>query len=146
MRLKISEIIIITRDDLTVVTFYVYLLNHRAGPGLKKGKVRVFHDLCPEYGAVAVVGLGKPGLGYNEQEEIHEDRESVRIAAAAGCRSLQDVEKTEIWVEGLGNPEAAAEGATLGLWLYQENKKQANQKKMPLVHCLELEILGAVVL
>ncbi|KAG8306625.1 bleomycin hydrolase [Homalodisca vitripennis] len=109
-----------------------------AGPGLKKGKVRVFHDLCPEYGAVAVVGLGKPGLGYNEQEEIHEDRESVRIAAAAGCRSLQDVEKTEIWVEGLGNPEAAAEGATLGLWLYQENKKQANQKKMPLVHCLEL--------
>lgn len=55
---------------------------YRAGPGLKKGKVRVFHDLCPEFGAVAVVGLGKPGLGYNQLEEIHEDRENVRTAAA----------------------------------------------------------------
>lgn len=42
----------------------------------------MFHDICEEYGAVALVGLGKSGLGYNEHEEIHEDRENVRIAAA----------------------------------------------------------------
>lgn len=58
------------------------LFFNSSGPGLKRGKVRVFHDLCPEYNTIAVVGLGKQELGYNEQEEIYEDREAVRIAAA----------------------------------------------------------------
>lgn len=52
----------------------------------------------------------------------------------AGCSSLQDLERTDIWVEGLGYPEAAAEGATLGLWQYQEHKNPTKRKKIPLVH------------
>lgn len=48
----------------------------------------MFHDICDEFGAVAVVGLGKSGLGYNEQEEIHEDKENVRIAAAGECETI----------------------------------------------------------
>lgn len=46
------------------------------------------------------------------------------------------MEKTEIWVEGLGDAEAAGEGATLGIWLYQGNKSSAKQKAAPLLHCL----------
>lgn len=53
--------------------------------GLKKGKARVFYNLTPDYEAVAVVGLGKKGQGYNELEEIYENKESVRIAAAGKC-------------------------------------------------------------
>lgn len=35
-----------------------------------------------DYAGVAVVGLGKQGLGINKLEEIHEGKESVRAAAA----------------------------------------------------------------
>ncbi|XP_059482769.1 cytosol aminopeptidase-like isoform X3 [Neocloeon triangulifer] len=64
-----------------------------SGPVLKKGKTRVFFGL-PGYSAVAVAGLGKKGLGYNDQENIN---------------------------EGL---EAAAEGANLGVWKYQGPKSK----------------------
>lgn len=35
-----------------------------------------------DYSGVAVVSLGKHGLGINKLEEIHEGKESVRAAAA----------------------------------------------------------------
>lgn len=35
-----------------------------------------------DYSGVAVVSLGKQGLGINKLEEIHEGKESVRAAAA----------------------------------------------------------------
>uniref|UniRef100_A0A1B6BYN6 Cytosol aminopeptidase n=1 Tax=Clastoptera arizonana TaxID=38151 RepID=A0A1B6BYN6_9HEMI len=107
------------------------LTKHLQVSGLKKGKSRVFYNLTPEYEAIAVVGLGKREQGYNELEEIEESRESVRIAAAAGCRKLQDIDVREIYVEHLGDPEAAAEGAILGPWVYQENKMKEKQKQIP---------------
>jgi hypothetical protein len=54
-----------------------------------------------------------------------------------GCRKLQEVGVTKILLEGMGKPEAAAEGATLGLWLYQEFKNKIKQKKAP-----QLEFYG----
>lgn len=100
--------------------------------GVRKGKARVFYNVSPEFKAVSVVGLGDGCLGYNELEEIHEGKETVRTAAAVGCRSLEDV--TDVYVEDLGDAEAAAEGATLGIWKYQENKNKEKQTKIPAVH------------
>jgi hypothetical protein len=52
-----------------------------SGPNLKKGKSRLFFGL-PGYSAVAVSGLGKKGLGYNEQEDINDALEAIRTAAS----------------------------------------------------------------
>lgn len=50
---------------------------------------------------------------------------------------MQEVGVTKVLLEGMGNPEAAAEGATLGLWLYQRFKNKEKQKKAP-----EVELYG----
>lgn len=58
-------------------------LRYRAGPKIPKGHTRVFWGLDEtDYSGVAVVSLGKQGLGINKLEEIHEGKESVRAAAA----------------------------------------------------------------
>jgi hypothetical protein len=46
---------------------------------------------------------------------------------------LREVGVTKLLLEGMGHPEAAAEGATLGLWLFQEFKNKNKQKKIPQV-------------
>lgn len=56
----------------------------------------------------------------------------------AGCRKLQDIDVSEIFVEDLGDSEAAAEGAILGPWVYQESKKKEKQKKIPQVQGYKL--------
>lgn len=50
---------------------------------------------------------------------------------------LREVGVTKILLEGMGHPEAAAEGATLGLWLFQEFKNKDKQKKV-----LQVELYG----
>lgn len=57
--------------------------------------------------------------------------------STVGCKKLQEAGVTKILLEGMGKPEAAAEGATLGLWLYQEFKNKMKQKKIP-----QLEFYG----
>ncbi|XP_012220482.1 cytosol aminopeptidase [Linepithema humile] len=103
-----------------------------AGPKIPKGHARVFWGLDEtDYSGVAVVGLGKQGLVINKLEEIHEGKENVRAAAAAGCRALDDVEIKDIKLETLGDAEAAAEGAGLSTWLYQGYKNEEKRKKLP---------------
>ncbi|XP_069679647.1 cytosol aminopeptidase-like [Periplaneta americana] len=107
--------------------------------GVKVGKGQLFYNLDPQFPVVSVVGLGKEGTGYNEQENIHEGRENARIAASVGCRQLRDIGITNIVLEGLGHPEAAAEGATLGVWQYEEFKNEKKQMKIPQLELLENE-------
>jgi cytosol aminopeptidase len=54
----------------------------------------------------------------------------LNIFTTVGCRSLQEVEVTNISVDSLGNAEAAAEGATLGIWKYQ-GPKSKKPKALP---------------
>lgn len=44
------------------------------------------------------------------------------------CRALNDINVSEIAVENLGDSEAAAEGATLGVWCFQEFKEDKKKK------------------
>ncbi|KAG7200871.1 hypothetical protein KM043_003234 [Ampulex compressa] len=105
-----------------------------AGPKIPKGRGRIFWGLDEkDFTAVAVVGLGKENQGVNPLEELHEGKESVRTAAAAGCRALNSVDVGEIEVEPLGDAEAAAEGATLSTWFYQGLKNPEKRKKLPKV-------------
>ncbi|XP_012288936.1 cytosol aminopeptidase isoform X2 [Orussus abietinus] len=103
-----------------------------AGPKINKADTRIFWGLDDaDYAAVAVVGLGKHNLGVNDLEEVHEGKENIRTAAAAGCRALDSVEIKKIDLEPLGDAEAAAEGAGLGLWFFQEFKRKEKQKVLP---------------
>ncbi|XP_076759280.1 cytosol aminopeptidase-like [Xylocopa sonorina] len=105
-----------------------------AGPKIPKGHARVFWGLDEkDYVGVAVVGLGKRHCGINQLEEIHEGKENIRIAAAAGCRALDAVEIKDIHLETLGDAEAAAEGAALSTWFYQGMKNEEKQKTFPKV-------------
>lgn len=49
---------------------------------MKKGKGQVFYKLGSQFPVIAVVGLGKEGAGYNEEEDIDEGQENVRIGSA----------------------------------------------------------------
>lgn len=49
---------------------------------MKKGKGHVFYHLGSQFPVIAVVGLGKNGCSYNEEEDIDEGQENVRIAAS----------------------------------------------------------------
>lgn len=52
----------------------------RSGVSKKIGDSRLFYGLHADYPSVAVVSLGKKDVGYNEQEELDEGRENIRVA------------------------------------------------------------------
>lgn len=83
--------------------------------------------------AIAVVGLGKECLGYNSAEEIDEGKEAIRSGAGLGCKELMQLKPNKIYIETLGNAEAAAEGAALAVWVYQELKKRKNRVLIPTI-------------
>ncbi|KAF5301517.1 hypothetical protein FQR65_LT08820 [Abscondita terminalis] len=115
------QILISLNVPFSVLT---YLLAIKVDGHIKAGKTFVFWDLDSKHTAVGLVGLGKKNKGVNSLECIDEDKEAIRIAAAAGCRALQDVGISTIEVDDMDDAEAAAEGSTLGLWKFQECKSK----------------------
>ncbi|XP_070804334.1 cytosol aminopeptidase [Pituophis catenifer annectens] len=107
-----------------------------SGPPLKKGKTRIFHGLHQAFPNVVVVGLGKKAMGMNIDENWNEDKENIRAAVAAGCRQLQDLELPCVEVDPCGDAQAAAEGAALSIFEYEELK----QKKKP---TLQIQLHGS---
>lgn len=95
------------------------------------GEVRMFFGLSEEFAAVSVVGLGKECAGYDSFEQMDEGKESIRIAAAAGAVALQKLPIHKLSIESFGHAESAAEGAALGVWLYQEKKTKKTQLNIP---------------
>uniref|UniRef100_A0A480MHS5 Cytosol aminopeptidase n=1 Tax=Sus scrofa TaxID=9823 RepID=A0A480MHS5_PIG len=95
-----------------------------SGPPLKAGKTRTFYGLHEDFSSVVVVGLGKKGAGVDDQENWHEGKENIRAAVAAGCRQIQDLEIPSVEVDPCGDAQAAAEGAVLGLYEYDELKQK----------------------
>ncbi|XP_067001041.1 cytosol aminopeptidase-like [Anabrus simplex] len=111
----------------------------KEGKGLRLGKATLFENLDGEFNTVAVVGLGPEGVGYNELENLDENKENTRIASGAGVRRLQTQGVEHVYVEKLGCPEAAAEGAALASWRYQENKNKEHQEPIPTLHVYSAE-------
>lgn len=58
-------------------------------------------------------------------------KEAIRIASACGCKALQQFNFERVYVESFGHAESAAEGAALGVWLYQENRRPHNRVHVP---------------
>ncbi|KAM4053850.1 cytosol aminopeptidase [Anomaloglossus baeobatrachus] len=104
----------------------------RSGPALKKGKTRMFYGLHEDFPSVVMVGLGKQSAGVHQQELWNESKENIRAAVSVGCRQMQDLEIAHVDVDPCGDAQAAAEGAVLGLYEYDElkakKKKQVSTK------------------
>ncbi|XP_049276314.1 cytosol aminopeptidase isoform X3 [Rhipicephalus sanguineus] len=94
----------------------------------KKGETRIFYGLDEKYPITSVVHLGPRQAEVRELEECDEAAESVRIAVAAGVRSLRSIGATAIDVDPCANAEAAAEGCTLALHVFEELKKKESRK------------------
>ena len=88
----------------------------------KIGECRLIYNIEPNFSVVAICGLGEKCLGYDSHEQLDEGKEAVRIAAAVGCKALQELEINKIYVESFGHTEASAEGASMGIWVFQVSK------------------------
>lgn len=95
------------------------------------GKGLLFSGFEGEYKAVAVVGAGRHGAAYNENEELDEGMENVRVAAGTGARALQLQGMYEVHVDAFDYPEQAAEGAALAVWRFNANKRKKNRLHTP---------------
>ncbi|ELW46982.1 Cytosol aminopeptidase, partial [Tupaia chinensis] len=110
-----------------------------SGPPLKAGKTRTFYGLhqtvfgegqglmcvCgQDFPSVVLVGLGQKAAGVDELENWHEGKENIRAAVAAGCRQAQELELPSVEVDPCGDAQAAAEGAVLGLYEYDDLKQK----------------------
>ncbi|XP_037545869.1 cytosol aminopeptidase [Nematolebias whitei] len=109
-------------------------LLHVAGPGLKKGKGRIFYGIHQDFPCVAVVGLGKNTTGVCEFENWDTRKENIRQAVSAGCLLLQELEVNCIEVDGCGDAQSAAEGAALGLFRYDQLKSKKKTKVTTQLH------------
>uniref|UniRef100_T1IDF3 Cytosol aminopeptidase n=1 Tax=Rhodnius prolixus TaxID=13249 RepID=T1IDF3_RHOPR len=91
------------------------------------GRVQIFGNLGDEFYLVAASALGHESATMNPKEQLDECRENIRIAAGTGAMQLQSQGISHIFVEGFSNAEAAAEGASLAIWRYQDWKAKENQ-------------------
>lgn len=100
------------------------------------GEVRVFYDLDPHFAYVAVAGLGSECLAYNVTEKLDESKEAIRVAAGVGAKALHHLHPQSIHVESFGNAEAAAEGASLSIWEFDEYRRKPPPPiiKTPVLH------------
>ncbi|XP_004065994.4 cytosol aminopeptidase [Oryzias latipes] len=99
-----------------------------SGPKLKKGKSRIFYGIHKDFPCVAVVGLGKNDAGVCGAENWDTSKESIRQGMAAGCQLLQELELNSVEVDGCGDAQSAAEGATLGLFHFDQLKSKKKTK------------------
>lgn len=95
------------------------------------GETRIFYDLEPSYAFVAVAGLGSECLTFNIAEKLDESKDAIRTAAGAGTAALARLRPKQIDVESFGDAEAAAEGAVLSLWHFDEYRTVKLHKLRP---------------
>ena len=94
----------------------------------KVGKSRLFYNIDKEYPVIAAVSIGKKQIKQDDLECVNEKKEKLRQAAAAGVRSLRDIDVTNIHVDPCNDAKAMAEGASLSKFVFdylkQKDKKQ----------------------
>ncbi|XP_055908464.1 cytosol aminopeptidase-like [Eupeodes corollae] len=95
------------------------------------GKGKVFQNVDPEFHSVAIIGLGPEGAEYDSEEVIEEGMENARICAGIGARELQLLGCTEVHVDAMEYPEQVAEGASISVYRYQDNKKKKKRMIIP---------------
>ncbi|CDW53284.1 cytosol aminopeptidase [Trichuris trichiura] len=96
---------------------------------IKTGHARLLCGLNEKYSFVAAVGLGKMGQGWEESEQLNQGRENVRNAISAAVVALREAGVTEAFIDPCGFADAAAEGAFLGSFAFDELKSKPEDRK-----------------
>ncbi|KAK9500510.1 hypothetical protein O3M35_001762 [Rhynocoris fuscipes] len=128
--------IIFTRTALNYDKFSCLKLSESlraAGPLPALGEVRLCYNLEPTFPIVAVAGLGNQCYGYNRMEKRDEAKEAIRVAVGTAARAVHELNVSRIYMESFGNSEAAAEGAVLSLWIYQDLKHRSHKIRIPYI-------------
>lgn len=99
------------------------------GP-IDSGRTRVFYDVG-RYSAIAVSGLGDTNPKYDPNEGLNQKKENARLGAANGVKALIDLKMDAIEVEDFEEAQAAAEGAYLAAYKFQEFKDKEKRTKIP---------------
>ncbi|XP_059617418.1 cytosol aminopeptidase-like [Phlebotomus argentipes] len=107
----------------------------RCGLKGKSGEVKVLNGLSGDFYSVAIVGLGTKEVGFSVPESLDMGLENVRVAAALGALKLRDDCVAEISLDPMGHPEEVAEGATLALWEYQDNRRVEDRQRAVALEC-----------
>ena len=92
------------------------------GPGEARYIGPVHPDLSPH---VIMVGVDRDQG--DVEENVDTVRESVRSAAGAGVKLAAGLKVKKVELDDLGDGEAAAEGATLSNWEYQQFKQKKKE-------------------
>ncbi|KAL1122430.1 hypothetical protein AAG570_002761, partial [Ranatra chinensis] len=112
------------------------------GADIRLGRAEVYTNVHIDFACVAVTGLGPEGEGIDSLESLDKCKENIRIAAGVAATNLQANGMNSLLVEGFTNAEAAAEGASLAVWKYQEYKNKQDQTgnvKLELYHDPDIE-------
>ena len=103
---------------------------------MKKGKGHVFCHPGSQFPVIAVVGLGKNGCSYNEQEDIDEGQENVRIAASgmssftAASSCIVMLSSLHVFFQILQHSDSGKVKQFVGCIVHS-----SVQKKLLIIHC-----------
>lgn len=102
---------------------------------MSKGETRVFWNLL-DYPAVAVTGVDESKS--DPLEHLNAENEYVRNAACNGFKALSGLKLTDIYFDNFDKyTKAAAEGAYLSAYKFQEFKEESKRTKIPNIHFAE---------
>ncbi|KAI5631060.1 cytosol aminopeptidase family, catalytic domain-containing protein [Phthorimaea operculella] len=103
---------------------------------LETGRALVVSEPTPELCAAALAVVGRKDAGYDVLEHLEVFRENVRVGVGAGVVALKPRSPRRLLVDGCGAPDAAAEGASLAAWRFQEFKSCEMREPEPEVSLL----------
>ncbi|KAJ2951341.1 hypothetical protein O0L34_g5743 [Tuta absoluta] len=104
---------------------------------LETGRALLVSEPTPELCAAALACIGPKDAGYDALEHLEMSRENVRSGVGAGVAALQARSPRRVLVDGCGAPDAAAEGAALAAWRFQEFKSCEMREPQAEVSLLE---------
>lgn len=99
---------------------------------LKLKKTRVIYNVLTDYSIVVVVGLGSKEATFNEQDELDEKKNNIRLSIATAVNAIRSIDiknLNEIHLDGCDDPEQVAIGAVIADWQYDELKNQQLKRK-----------------
>ncbi|XP_067939258.1 cytosol aminopeptidase-like [Watersipora subatra] len=107
------------------------------GGKFKEGSSRLLYNQS-NYDVVCLTNLGPLNKGaYDELEELYTHRESIRGSISKSIKALINEGVTQVEVDGCGDPEASAEGATLTHYSYDDFKSSKADPLEILPHSLK---------